>query len=123
MTARMRLAGPLLTWACLLVVAPPAAPAAAQDARVTNDVDTTLVTVGDRIQMTVTVEHGVGTLVNERMLMAAHAVADAAEKGSRGGGHRDPIGSPRDLADAPAEQRRARTAGRISFSMRRVSRI
>jgi hypothetical protein len=63
MTARMRLAGPLLTWACLLVVAPPAAPAAAQDARVTNDVDTTLVTVGDRIQMTVTVEHGVGARV------------------------------------------------------------
>ena len=57
MTVRTRLARPLLTWACLLVVAATAAPAAAQDARITNDVDTTLVTVGDRIRMTVTVEH------------------------------------------------------------------
>jgi len=38
-------------------------PVAAQDARITNDVDTTLVTVGDQIRMTVLVDHVAGARV------------------------------------------------------------
>ena len=48
-----------VAFACALAVAP----LAAQDARISNDVDTTLVTVGDRIRLTVTVEHAVGARV------------------------------------------------------------
>ena len=47
--------------ACAWTVA--VVPLVAQDARISNDVDTTLVTVGDRVRMTVTVEHAVGARV------------------------------------------------------------
>ncbi len=59
MRSRARLAGTLV--ACAWTVA--VVPLAAQDARISNDVDTTLVTVGDRVRMTVTVEHAVGARV------------------------------------------------------------
>ncbi len=59
MRIRRRLAGTLAACAWTGVVAP----LAAQDARISNDVDTTLVTVGDRIRMTVKVEHAVGARV------------------------------------------------------------
>ena len=59
MRGRLRFPGTLVVCACMLAVAP----LAAQDARISNDVDTTLVTVGGRIQMTVTVEHAVGARV------------------------------------------------------------
>ena len=59
MTSRLRFAQALVACACTLAVAP----LAAQDARITNDVDTMLVTVGDRVRMTVTVEHAVGIRV------------------------------------------------------------
>lgn len=55
-----------LTWAItlaatLMLWGP--APAAAQDARVTTEVDTTLVTVGDRIRLSVAVDHAAGAQV------------------------------------------------------------
>ena len=53
------LVGGFVTCACMVAVAP----LAAQGARIRNDVDTTLVTVGDRVRMTVTVEHAVGARV------------------------------------------------------------
>jgi hypothetical protein len=56
---RRRVAGLLAGCAWTVVVAP----LAAQDARISNDVDTTLVTVGARISMTVMVEHAVGARV------------------------------------------------------------
>ena len=59
MRLRRRLAGTLVACAWTGVVAP----LAAQDPRISNDVDTTLVTVGDRVRMTVTVEHAVGARV------------------------------------------------------------
>jgi hypothetical protein len=59
MKSRARLAGTLV--ACAWTVA--VVPLATQDARISNDVDTTLVTVGDRVRMTVTVEHAVGARV------------------------------------------------------------
>ncbi|MHC4925463.1 MAG: hypothetical protein ACYTG4_15510 [Planctomycetota bacterium] len=52
----------VLVAASALLLLPPAS-ANAQDARITNDVDTTLVTVGDRIRMTVVVEHAAGARV------------------------------------------------------------
>jgi hypothetical protein len=55
----MRISGTLLACACSVAVVP----LAAQYARISSDVDTTLVTVGDRVRMTVTVEHAVGALV------------------------------------------------------------
>ena len=38
-------------------------PLVAQDARLRSDVDTTLVTVGDRIRLTVSIEHAAGAQV------------------------------------------------------------
>lgn len=85
MRVRRRFAG-MLT-ACVWALA--VAPLAAQDARISNDVDTTLVTVGDRIQMTVTVEHAVGARVvwpdsidlSPFELLAVRTAAPATEGG------------------------------------------
>ena len=49
--------------ATFVVLAVGVLPLAAQDARISSDVDTTLITVGSRVQMTVVVEHAAGARV------------------------------------------------------------
>jgi len=58
----MRRIAPALVCVCL-VAAPAALAAQSAQSRVTTNVDTTLVTVGDRITVTVSVEHPTGTQV------------------------------------------------------------
>jgi len=49
--------------ATIMVLAVGMLPLAAQDARISNDVDTTLITVGSRVRMTVVIEHAAGARV------------------------------------------------------------
>jgi hypothetical protein len=59
----MRRVGTERLVAAVFLVVAASGPASAQDARLTNSVDTTLVTVGDRIRLTITVDHAAGARV------------------------------------------------------------